>query len=365
MKLELSRVQIRATVGYVSVKAVPTYVKATAFVYLDDRGLNKYARDYIDPLDVLKYAIDKLLQDEVIPADAMARAVGKLLESSTGTSDATSLAVGFIRQYSEIASVTDAPYIRTEKGLEDSHTPQDQITSLGVTKLIIDDAFLQDLADVNSGDGLEYSFGKGLSEFISTPSDAAVTNTGKGLSESISLAETVTQIINKVLADIATIDEQIYQSFTKGTISDAVTSADSFDRTVSFDRTQDDTVTNSDSSTLTTGKSLAETSTLSEQARLDFATSFTDAVTNSDANTLSFDKYTSDAATLSDAESHVVAFVRQFDDAASGLDAQTISTAKSLSDTQDVDDSGSLRMTDYWDITYCSEDYVGSSRTFT
>lgn len=365
MKLELSRVQIRAAVSYASIKVEPTYIKATAFVYLDDRGLNKYARDYIDPLDIIKFAVDKLLQDETIPADAAAKAIGKLLEDTALPVDAIRLAVGFIRQFTEIAEIVEVQYITTGKALEDSHTPTDEITGKVVTKLLIEDTFLQDLADVNNGDGLEYSFGKGISDFVPAPSDNATVNTGKNFSDSSSLADAVSQIIAKVLADIAAVDDQIAQVFVKGTISDSVEQSDSFDRTVSFNRTQDDSVSNSDSNVLTTGKGLSETLTPAEQARLDFTTSYSDATTNSDAATLSFAKYTSDAATPSDAESHVVAFARQFDDAASGSDAQTISTAKSLSDTQAVDDSGSLRMTDYWDITYCSEDYVGSSRTFT
>lgn len=367
MKLELQRIQPRASVSYVSLKASVTYVKATVFLYLDERGLNKFIRDSFTMTDELTYAVSKSLADIAGMADVLSYAFIKGAESDDiEVQEAISLAIGYIRSFDEIVTIDDTAVFTTGKGLNDVPLMADEITGKDVTKLFIDDTFLEDTADVNNGDGLEYSFGKGVTDAVESPTDNLTHETGKGLDDSVDSAEEITSVvIDKLLQDAATITEQIAQVIDKGTFTDDVSTEDVLDRSVDYDRSFSDAVTPTDDlQSVDAGKDLADSVDPEDQIT-DFEqeTLFDESATSSDEATKSFDKLQSDAATASDEESHIVAFERQFADVLSGIDSHTFDASKTLSDSYVVTDPGRLVSTDYW-ADYCSEDYVGTGRTF-
>jgi hypothetical protein len=78
----------------------------------------------------------------------------------------------------------------------------------------------------------------------------------------------------------------------------------------------------------------------------------------------SIGKSLADSFNVSDAFSYTVNFNRSFSETEYVIDSQNLSFFKGLSDSKSTSDSGALRMTDYADISYFAEDYVGVSRTF-
>jgi hypothetical protein len=148
-----------------------------------------------------------------------------------------------------------------------------------------------------------------------------------------------------------------------------------------------DTFTTVDDTALSTDKSLADTTSLSDSVLtvLVFIRDFTDTANLADASTLlispaysdtfalsdttatSIDKNLTDSFALndlSDAAGPTFSFADFTNNVVSTSDSTEVTNAKELSDSLSSPDSGTLISQGYCDITYFAEDYVGESRTF-
>lgn len=131
-----------------------------------------------------------------------------------------------------------------------------------------------------------------------------------------------------------------------------------------------------------------DSASLSDAQYISFGSVYSDNVSNNDDQSISLEKALADIVTtddifsaedelqqaigktlsddfsVTDESSIVVDFNREFDETLYIIDESDISFLKGNSDSADTSDSGLLFMTDYADITYFAEDYVGVSRTF-
>lgn len=267
------------------------YLNPVVAVSIDERGLNKYARDSVTEIDLATIAFGKALQTPAFPVDALAFSLSKALTDVGYAEDEILLSIGYIRDFPETITLSELVTQGIAKPVSDTQLTVDAITSAVITKLLEDEATMFDVASINDGDGLEYSFGKSVSDTLDAPTDTSTLSVGKGLSETLNPTD--------------------------------------------------------DINSLEISKLLEETASVLEDAALDFT------------------KVADDSSAVSDVFNYIFDADRTFADTSSGADAiTTLSVSKALTEAAAGADAGSLRMTDYADITYFAEDYVGSSRTF-
>lgn len=269
---------------------------------LDDSatGLDEANRDFGKALEdaapaleaISSLSLEKALANEIaVATDSALLALAKALSSDAAPLDQVDVSMGYAQLPLDTATADDLFQKVFGKGLDDSVSFTDQITGFDISKALADTAQTIDQADVNNGDGLEWSLGTGINE-----------STG-GTSETLGIA------FSKTLTNsVSVLDEVLVGSS-------------------AFENLSDNT---------SAGESLS----------------------------VGFAKSLLDSAAVNDLLA--VAFNRDgFTDTSSGADAITaVSVGKALTDAKSSSDAGSLYMTDYADITYFAEDYVGSSRTF-
>jgi hypothetical protein len=142
-----------------------------------------------------------------------------------------------------------------------------------------------------------------------------------------------------------------------------------------------DTASASDSAEIRPNKGLADLVAHAEILAYAVEKNTTDAATSSEAHTRRTDKVlaefplsAADISTFSLAKVAVdgvgasdaltLAVARVATDTATGSDAASKTTGKALTDTSATSDSGHLRMTNYADITYFAQDFVGITLNF-
>jgi hypothetical protein len=290
MKLVLGRQNPTFSVKAVQLRADITYSKATVSVIIDERGLNKYARDYVNEIDQLTVAFGKGLVTTQQIVDAVSTALSKPFAHIAWPEDEVSLSVGFIRYFAD--AVTQADLLLgfvIEKNLADSVTALERITGFGIETFYEDFQPIYDNADANSGDGLEYTDVKPAADLVGL-SDTATSELSKVVQDAITPLETLASVFNKPFIDQSSTTDEAQAAFIKA---------------------------------------LAHTCTAE------------------DALSYVFDAY------------RVIADSILTTDLLASID-----TFKLLTDAAGAVSSGSLRMTDYADITYFAEDYVGISATF-
>ena len=289
MKLVLGRQNPTYSVAAVQLRADITYSKATVSVIIDERGLNKYARDYINEVDALFFAVSKLLQTAQTTDDDLRYELAKPFSDNASAPDTIARYVGYNREFSDTYASADALVgFAVVKPLIDQIAALDALTTT-LVKQLSDTVVVIDNADANSGDGLEYTDVKPSSDLVGA-TDLAVATLVKQLADAVSLTDALQQVVTKVLADAATATEQAFLELGRP-LADSATATDVLDRVFAANRTASDSALTSD----------------------------------------------------------VLA---------------SIDVSKLLTDAASAVSSGSLRMTDYADITYFAEDYVGSTRTF-
>lgn len=293
MKLVLGRQNPTFSVTATQLRADITYSKATVSVVIDERGLNKYARDYVNEVDQLTVAFGKGLITTQQVADAITTmGITKANVDVAEPEDAVTLSVGFIRAYADAVSQADQLLGFTiGKNIFDTVEALESITGFAVDAVYEDFQLVEDNADANSGDGLEYTDVKPAADLIGAE-DQTVTALGKLLDDSIAELDDIAFSLSKLTDDMAS-------------------------------------------------------ASASEQAALSLEKPFTESYTAEDIYTYTFDAN------------------RDFSDSYLTLDAlASIGVEKLLTEAMSAVSSGSLRMTDYVDITYLAEDYVGTSITF-
>lgn len=290
MKLVLGRQNPTFSVVAVQLRADITYSKATVSVIIDERGLNKYARDYVNEVDQITIAASKLLETSQSVVDELTGyTLDKAVLDTVSTTEVVTRSIGFSRSYSDDCTISDSvDTLGVGKKLSHQIAALDTLTR-ALEKLLADTVVVVDNADTNSGDGLEYADVKPSSDLVGA-SDLAVAELVKILEDAVALTELLHQVVKKALADdVGTADQVAFA--VEQPLSDDYTASDLFDRVFDANLAKSDSI-------------------------------------------LTLDALAS------------------------------IGVEKLLTDAISAVSAGSLRMTDYVDITYLAEDYVGTSTTF-
>ena len=132
-------------------------------------------------------------------------------------------------------------------------------------------------------------------------------------------------------------------------LSDSATMGDSVLTVLVFIRDFTDTTSLADAKTLLVSPAYSDTFTTSETVARSLSKTLTDSFSLND---------------LSDAAGPTWSFSDFTNNVVSTSDSTTVTNTKGLSDSLSSSDSGTLISQGYCDITYFAEDYVGESRTF-
>jgi hypothetical protein len=232
------------------------------------------------------------------------------------------------------------------------------------------------------------AFAKAFSESIATSDTAPVFEVEKALSDSVSIAESLSTLLIFIrnFADTLSISEALAFDLAK-TFAETAVALDATAR--EYNKLVPDGVAMNDGADTTDGllvvitKSFTNMAFVADARTTDFAKAITDAASPTDALAQLFGKALADQFSQSDlltidtsllrtdnfgvTDLLAISFTygRYLSDSATIGDNAVLSLLKALSDSASVDDSGSLISQGYCDITYFAEDYVGESRTFT
>jgi hypothetical protein len=114
-------------------------------------------------------------------------------------------------------------------------------------------------------------------------------------------------------------------------------------------------------------RDFTDTANLADASTLLISPAYSDTFALSDTTATSIDKNLTDSFALndlSDAAGPTFSFADFTNNVVSTSDSTEVTNAKELSDSLSSPDSGTLISQGYCDITYFAEDYVGESRTF-
>jgi hypothetical protein len=159
-----------------------------------------------------------------------------------------------------------------------------------------------------------------------------------------------TSLNTSKIADVDTFTtvDNTTQSTGKG-LSDSATMGDSVLTVLVFIRDFTDTASPTDAKTLLISPAYSDTFTTSETTAFSISKTLSDSFALND---------------LSDAAGPTWSFSDFTNNVVSTSDSTTVANTKGLSDSLSSSDSGTLISQGYCDITYFAEDYVGESRTF-
>jgi hypothetical protein len=171
----------------------------------------------------------------------------------------------------------------------------------------------------------------------------------KYLTDLFSVTDTTSFSTSKIAdVDTFTTVDDTTRSTGKG-LSDSATIGDSVLTVLIFIRDFTDTTSLADAKTLLVSPAYSDTFTTSETVARSLSKTLTDSFALND---------------LSDAAGPTWSFSDFTNNVVSTSDSTTVTNTKGLSDSLSSSDSGTLISQGYCDITYFAEDYVGESRTF-
>ena len=317
--------------------AVVEYAILSATADLDYRGLLQFYRDETYATDIAAIALQKAFTDPIAALD------GATINSSLGKSDIASpsdylaIVASYFREFEETVAESDEIAIGVQKSTSDAVAADEQIYN-SLSKLFAESVSLSDTAfisfedpesdsvvveDVQPGDHPQIGFGKPASDSIAT-SDSPVLSLQKAEADSAPASDLISSIdASKAITDSQGVADSQVLEFSKIT-SDA---AQTQDFAISqIDKPASDLLAVADNAYASVQKLLTESQTVADAVTTLFGTSF------------------SDAQSLTD--------------------ASVIGVTKNLSDLSSATEAGLLRMTDYADITYFAEDFIGTQTTF-
>lgn len=228
-------------------------------------------------------------------------------------------------------------------------------------------------------DQVVFVFGKGLSESVSQiesvilesekalddfffPFDFYKSDTGKVLSDIVDPAtEEAFFDVSKGLQDLQGLADAVSKGF-ETQHSDSFAMSDSDRREVG--KALNDEIPTIEEIIFDIGFNLADSQPTSDHAQVDTTKGFDESVLLGDFIYSLFSTQKSESVSVADESSILVAYSRLFEETEYAIDESLLEFGKNESETMTAADSGFLRMTDYADITYFAEDYVGSSQYF-
>lgn len=276
------------------------------------------------------------------------------------TADQAHLVVDYMRSLSDSVAKTDAARLLLSKRSQDALTTAEEIVA----------AFSKTLRDSgHTTDAARKSLSKGLTEetlyidegpAVSGPEDYApdyfaqdyvgehgpIKTVGKVFYEARSFTDAITQRqIGKGLSEQRSTSE-LYRFALSRTTAETATAADH--KAILLSRNATDGFTATDASSVTTGKPAADSIAVQDSSFLGIHLSVAEYLTAADAAVVARGALVERASS----------------DGFSATDHLASVLTKVLADSVGKSDSGSLRMTDYCDVTYFADDFVGVSQTF-
>lgn len=361
--------------------------------------------------DTTTSEVGKSLNDPVVTADAFSRTVAfvrffddsvdatdeinaavltddgevffldkRILDSATTD---TQLSYDIARVSADTAQLLDQPDLLTEKALADAFSTATAATALfektaadtvaasdvatrAGTKALADTAAFSDVRAAALSKPLDDS---------STTADTATLFTAKNRTDAVASSDTTTAVLGKTLTDSAALSD--LKLFDLSRISaDSAAVADSLAHT--FNKQVADSVSTTDTLyfyfALSKVDSAATTDVIdviriaangvppqlenqyaTDQASWGLQKTFAEVLTATD----DFD------GTLTTEDDQTTKLDKKFSESVSLLEVQKFDLQRTLSETQSAADTGYLFLTDYCDISYFSEPFVGQERIFT
>lgn len=244
------------------------------------------------------------------------------------------------RWVNDIQITVDSVFITFEKVPADIVTTSDRRTFV----------FFKGNADsFSTVDSSRFSFGKRSTDSQSVSDQIQSLTVGKGLSDIQAIVDALQRSMALAKADFFSANDTSRYNLSKP-LSDDFSTLDS--SVFTFFAAKDDSVSTSDTTSSFFSKLLADVALADDRFSIE------------DELQQTIGKSLSDSFDVSDSLSYAVNFNRSFSETEYVIDSQNLSFFKGLSDSKSTSDSGALRMTDYADISYFAEDYVGVSRTF-
>lgn len=241
----------------------------------------------------------------------------------------------------EIVLALDVLRIDTSKRLSDSFALIDK-AALEARKAAFDSLAVADhISSINTAKQLAEATGV---------SDQVALAVGKVLADAFSLGDTKAITTSKALADTFGLTDAQQTSLQKS-IADSVSLTDTFYLVLVFIRSAADSVAASDLASFVLAKA-----------------PFNESVVTSDESVRTLSKSITDGVAMNDGTSvgdgSTFYFEKNINNIAAVSDASSIQVQKSPTDSVATADSGLLVLQGYCDITYFSEDYVGTSTSF-
>lgn len=309
---------------------LPKPVPAAQFQKLRTEPLHAYARavtQYVDLKDVLEYAE---LRGPLTYVNAYALSQYINLKAANVEIDPTPVD----RWVNDTQVVADQVLLVFDKGLSDSLNQLDEII-LSNEKVLDDLAFPFDF--------YKHDTGKVLADLVDPATEEVSFGVSKGISDLQGLADAVSKGFETPQADSFSMADSSRLGIGKG-LDDEVPTLEE----IIFD----------------IGFNLADSQPAADHAQVDTTKGFAESVLLGDFIYSFFSTQKSESVSASDEASVQVAYSRQVDETEYAIDEFLLVFGKNPSETMTAADSGFLRMTDYADITYFAEDYVGSSLYF-
>jgi|688.fasta_scaffold28257_3 hypothetical protein len=309
---------------------LPKPVSAAQFQKLRTEPLHAYARattQYVDLKDVLNYAE---LRGQITYVNAYALSQYINLKAANVEIDPTPVD----RWVNDIQVVADQVALVFDKGLSDSLSQFDEIVL--ANEKVLDDFFFP-------FDFYKHDTGKVLDDLVDPLSDETSFAVLKGFAELQGLSDAISKGFEAPHSDSFSMSDSSRLGVGKGLEDEAPTIEEIF-----FD----------------IGFNLSDSQSSSDHAQVDTTKGFAESVLLGDFIYSFFSTQKSESVSVVDESSILVAYSRLFGETEYAIDESLLEFGKNESETMTAADSGFLRMTDYADITYFAEDYVGSSQYF-
>lgn len=360
LSLGVSVIDARTEVSYVIPAAAIRYVSLKLDAALDTQNRNPYVSDFFVAVDTAQLGVGKGFDDLIGTSDSLLGfGINKGLLEDVTPLEVIDISVGFIRAFADNAPAVDVFGMNFSTIFNESISVVDNI-AIGTILSKEDVSVIFDDADVNQGP--DWAFGKSTVELIGA-SDEATSSFEKALADTFSLTDSPIFAVEKVLADLIGATDAV-SSFDNGkALEDSATQTDEI---TSFDtgKSLEDIFSGADSLVFDTSKALEDTYGSTDSLTTDVGKALDDTFTGADSIS-AFDIGPVYADSVSAAEAAVLYYQTTYSDTFSVSDVTISSINKALDDNiSGMADSGSLYMTDYCDITYFAEAYVGTYQTF-
>lgn len=313
--------------------------------------------------DTQAHTISKVLAELLAARDIVARSVNKPFADSMAVGDASFRRVN--KSPAEALSSSDASFRQFNRAVTQEALAAHDITSLNPIKNFAEATYTlegpssgQNYVDVTYlaqdyvlDGGPHRIFAKALADLVNATDD---------FFGQANVDDDEVMWFTKTLADNSSTSETLGKQFIRPGVTDSAAASDFAQRAAS--KSFAEVLSRSDIVVRSSSKALADTAGTADTQTRSTDKVLSDFPVMGDLKTFSLAKIATDSAATSDALTRSSA--KSLADSAINTDAMSRQAGKTLADSKATSDSGNLRKTDYCDITYFAQDYVGSTINF-